>query len=254
MNDICALCKNIDALEKSHIIPNAVFKRVKRSLSGKGILLTGDEQTWIKYSQDSWYEYLLCGECEDKVSKYEKYYFESIRGNNHVSKTENFRGITYSGIDYHKFKLFLTSLLWRAAIAKHDAFVNVILEDEWLEELRSSLVNEIPLGSSKYGCRLSKLCDSTLGFDDKNLEQFIISPIPRIKKRVVVILFIIDGVFIEFYCPFIPYKCIKKPGLFREEKLYRMPFQEINKIPELFNIMAESYSKHKKGMVKFKNR
>ena len=255
MKGICALCNDSGILEKSHIIPNAVFKKIKRTSNGQGIALVDDEHTSVQYSQDSWWEYLLCKKCEGQISMYEKYFFESIRGNNGIKKNQHSLGVTYTGIRYPKFKLFLISLLWRAAVAKHVAFSKVILVDQWLEELRDSINNEKPLGKSKFGCRLYKLADSTAGgFDVKSLEQLVVAPIPRIKKRVISFMFIIDGIVIEYYCPSIPYSDFKKPGVFKNKNVFLMPFQEICKIPEIMNLMVVNYGKNKKGMVKLKNR
>ncbi len=255
MKGICALCNNSRTLEKSHIIPNASFKKIKQSLNGKSIILNDDKYTWIQYSQESWWEYLLCGKCEDKISTYEKYFFESIRGRNGIKKNEHSRGITYTGIDYHKFRLFLVSLLWRAAVAKNSFFSKVILVDKWLEELRNSLNNEKPPGKSKFGCRLYKLYDSTInGFDIKSLEQLVIAPISRIEKRVDCFMFIIEGIVIEYYCPAILYSDFKKPGVFQNNNVYFIPFQEICEIPEIMNLMVVNCRKDQNNMVKFKNR
>jgi len=254
MKGICGLCYNPDVLEKSHIIPNAAFKKIKRSLKGKGIVLVNDEDTYVQYSQESWWEYLLCGECEDKFSKYEKYFFEAIRGRKPIKKNMHSRGVTYTGIDYPKFRIFLASLLWRAAVAKHDRFSKVILKDQWLEELRDSLNNEVPLGKSRFGCRLYKLHDSTVGgFDVKSLKQLVIEPICRIEKRLVSFMFIMEGVAIEYFCPAIPHKDFKTPGIFQDKNIYFMPFQEICKIPEIMDLMVTNYGKNQKGMVEFKN-
>ena len=127
--------------------------------------------------------------------------------------------------------------------------------DQWLEELRNSLNNEKPLGKSKFGCRLYKLYDPTVGgFDIKSLEQLVIAPIPRIKKRVISFMFIMEGIVIEYYCPAIPYSDFKKPGIFQNNNVYFMPFQEICKIPEIMDLMVINYGKDQKDMVKFKNR
>jgi len=147
------------------------------------------------------------------------------------------------------------SLLWRAAVAKHVAFSKVILVDQWLEELRNSISNEKPLGKSKFGCRLYKLSDSSVGgFDVNSLEHLVVAPIPRIRKRVISFMFVIDGIVIEYYCPAIPYNDFKKPGIFKNNNVYLMPFQEIYKIPEIMNLMIVNYGKNQKGMVKLKNR
>ncbi|MFC6669449.1 hypothetical protein [Marinobacterium aestuariivivens] len=75
----CALCLRTRQLEKSHIIPNSAFKPIKRGLNGKVIAVTGDKDTWVKYTNESWWEYLLCSDCEDIFEKYETYSLGILR-------------------------------------------------------------------------------------------------------------------------------------------------------------------------------
>ena len=76
----CRLCLKYKNLMKSHIIPNAVFRRLKKEGDGKLIEINTNPIEKIHYTSDSWWEYLLCDNCEKKISKYESYGLSVIRG------------------------------------------------------------------------------------------------------------------------------------------------------------------------------
>jgi hypothetical protein len=107
----CALCTTEKLLEKSHIIPNTLFKRLKRDNAGKAIVFDDKKNTLIRYESGSWWEYLLCGECEDIISGYEEYSFLALRGKGGIKLNYHQLGLTFHHLNYLKFKLFLTSLL-----------------------------------------------------------------------------------------------------------------------------------------------
>jgi hypothetical protein len=72
-------------------------------------------------------ERLLCTECEQQLSAYEKYAREILMGG--VSFQVQHKGnlLYLSEIDYHRFKLFMLSILWRSSISSHAMFSRVNL-------------------------------------------------------------------------------------------------------------------------------
>ena len=117
---VCALCTQRRDLLLSHVIPNAVFRRIKQE-QGSGQLIHMDDSADapIVRSQDTWVDRLLCAGCEQIVSEYERYGLELLRG--HASRSamlDHADGVTFRGFDYSRFKLFLTSVLWRRGM-KH---------------------------------------------------------------------------------------------------------------------------------------
>ena len=77
----CQLCLQENKLQNSHIIPNAIFKKLFRSNNGKAISLSSNAEQWIEHGSDSWHEELLCRDCEQLLStNYEKYSIELLRG------------------------------------------------------------------------------------------------------------------------------------------------------------------------------
>ena len=106
-------------------------------------------------------EYLLCQQCETKLSEYEKYAKELINEIPNFSRDDNL-GVLYSeNVNYAKFKLFQLSLLWRSAISAHVAFSQIDLGPHE-EKIRRMLDDKNPGKASEYGCMLSLIPNTEL--------------------------------------------------------------------------------------------
>lgn len=246
----CAMCRReAVALKLSHIIPNGVFRRIKQAQgSGQLVLMDDSEATPTTRSQSSWTEDLLCDDCEQRVSRYEKYGLELLREMRNVSSPA---GVTFRSHRYREFKLFLTSLLWRAAVSKQDVFSKVVLPEACEEAARLSLLSGRPLGPLRLGCRISKLIDSSQGertFDATSLAQLVISPIPRVSVQTnhYSVLFVIEGFLIEYFVKAIPFKKAAAPGIHRDSPVLFAPNICIFDIPEIVRIMATALTKEKR--------
>ena len=104
-----------------------------------------------KFAQKGIREYLLCQECETKLSRYERYAAEIIRNipNFLLDSSERF---TYSeDVNYSQFKLFQLSIIWRAGVSKSEMFESVSL-GKHEEKIRKMIDEEKPGKSSDYGC------------------------------------------------------------------------------------------------------
>lgn len=99
----CALCSSKEQLERSHIIPKMVVKKLKETSTG---LIRNTHSPNVTV-QDSEKYPMLCGACEDLFSKYEKY-FSDIMFQPFINKET----IRYE-YDERLF-FFLTSLSWRS--------------------------------------------------------------------------------------------------------------------------------------------
>jgi hypothetical protein len=252
----CQLCRELKELKRSHILPDALFRSIKRQNSGKLISFDDSKDTSVKYSSESWWEYLLCSDCEGIISGYEKFGLEMLRRMPQNMVQSRSRGLTIQNVDYPKFKLFATSLIWRAAVSDHDAFTKVVLPDSLAEEARSSLIFGKPLNSFKLGCKIARLFDETLesegGFSNTDIKQLIISPIPRIRTRYVSFIFVIEGYLLEFFVPAIPFNESTRKGFLKNAKVLYIPNKNIFEIEELVNIMVSGYRKADLGMVTFR--
>lgn len=154
----CKLCKKEEKLCNSHILPEFFYLDLYEEHKHKIIQITKENE---KFLQKGIREYLLCQQCETKLSKYEKYAKELIVEIPNFSR-DNDLGILYSdNVDYHKFKLFQLSLLWRSGISTHKAFAQVNLGPHE-EKIRLMLYTENPGQASDYGCLMSVILETEL--------------------------------------------------------------------------------------------
>lgn len=98
----CALCKKYGNLQKSHIIPKFIGRNLKKSSATQKMVKISNP---YKPVQDIEKEYLLCKECEEKFSLYEKWFSE------HIFYPEQ-QGVDFILIDKRLF-YFITSVNWR---------------------------------------------------------------------------------------------------------------------------------------------
>lgn len=100
---MCSLCNQNKDLKKSHIIPNFVGKWFKEN-SATGFMVKAENAS--ERVQGLPTSNLLCDECEEKFSTFEKYFSEKIFYPFHEQKIRSF--------DYDcNLELFLISVSWR---------------------------------------------------------------------------------------------------------------------------------------------
>ncbi len=201
---ICRLCLQERELMNSHIIPEFMYKNIydsKHDKYGKHIYYTIDTNNSAKKEQKGSREHLLCEDCEQKLSKYEKYANETIYAPNKkcvvklINKTKlNELPATmvnnWIGFDYVKFKIFLNSLLWRLLISKNPKIH--IDNTDAIEKLRQSILEENPLDCDEFGCIVNCCVDS------KNVIMRPKNKTTDINGNEIICVFI-DGFLYEFY-------------------------------------------------------
>jgi len=74
------------------------------------------------------------------------------------------------GVDYHKFKLFQLSILWRAGVSKNEMFKQVSLHRHE-QIVRQRLALSDPGNPREYGCLMFALIN-----DGRPVEDFILEP------------------------------------------------------------------------------
>lgn len=106
---VCPLCGKNGELAESHILPKWTIRRaLAGSVTGK--LREGDNVN--KRVQDGEKLFLLCDECEGKLSKLEGAATKAFDGGN----------VTYGSAYDKDFALFLTSIVWRIGIVRAAEF------------------------------------------------------------------------------------------------------------------------------------
>ena len=147
-SNTCRLCLSISELRESHIIPSCIFKLIRdKKLNHRFYQLFNRQNQEI---QDGPKEFLLCCNCELKISLYEKYFKEVIHFNKHgTKKIHDEKVFVIENLDYKRIKLFFLSLLWRMSISSKPEFENVCIGDNE-EIMRKMIINEDPGNSSKF--------------------------------------------------------------------------------------------------------
>ncbi len=244
----CKLCLYERPLRKSHVIPNATFRALKRRYSGKGVTFSDAQYSWVTHSIESWWEHLLCEDCERLISRSEKPLIEMLRGRPKGMGVQTTHGMTFSGFDYSRAKLFFTSLLWRAHVASIEPYQKVSLPSNVAERARVSLLNDVPLNPMQLACCVSQLVDPNPdGFNSKQLSEFIASPFRRRAGRMISYVFTFEGYIAEFFVPKLPFTKREAPGLLKRRRIWAIPAQYVFEVEEILGLLVAGYAASVEG-------
>ncbi len=151
----CKLCKKKSDLKNSHIIPEFIYKCLYDE-KHRFHELSDDVNKKNKMPQKGLREKLLCIECEQHLSKYERYASLILNGGYSLTVRNEGRLIHLGNIEYSKFKLFALSVLWRAGVSNLGFFDQVKLGAHE-EKLRLMILNNDPSTEYKYPFILSPI-------------------------------------------------------------------------------------------------
>jgi len=165
----CKLCLQKKQLQNSHIVPEFFYKPCydeKHRIYAR----IGSKLADIPPLQKGLRERLLCRDCEQKLSPYEKYNREVLYGGVEITVSQKGGRIEITGLDYNRIRVFQLSLLWRMSIATHQFWRSVGL-GKHEERVRKMVLNEDPGEPHQYGV----YCIAPL-FDGQLLTDFILEP------------------------------------------------------------------------------
>jgi hypothetical protein len=146
----CRLCGQQRELRNSHILPEFLYEELYDS-KHRALRVDSLDPQRPKTLQKGLRESLLCDDCEQQFSRYERYAAPVIRKIPNLRPSPDPRFLQPLNVDYEPFKLFQMSLLWRACVSRLDMFAEV--EIGGLEgRLHQMLVNERPGLSHNFGC------------------------------------------------------------------------------------------------------
>lgn len=137
---ICALCRKEKQLELSHIIPNFVSRRIIKK-SPTGFMRNPNDPD--KRLQDGSKLYLLCGECEDRFSRWETAFANKVfhpYKNNKLNDFEYKDWLSKFIISINWRTLYLDILDWSKSGGIHIDDFNCLIESEQI--LRQYLLEE----------------------------------------------------------------------------------------------------------------
>ena len=149
MESLCALCNKRSELLRSHVIPEFLFRPLYDEKHRYSVLSVEIETQ--RFAQRGLTERLLCWECEQRLSRYEKYAAEFMTGRLGHRFVRQGSKLAIKGLDYHKFKLFLMSVLWRASVSRL-AFFRLVSLGPREQLLRQFLLADDPGMPDEFGC------------------------------------------------------------------------------------------------------
>lgn len=249
----CQLCDKIKDLCDSHSIPDSALKYLFRRSSGKAISLIGDDETAIQYTQESWDVPLLCKSCEENLNEsYDLYGLLVLRGNACEVKKTSY-GVTFTGIDKNRFRMFILSTIWRISISPHKCYGNIELPNELEEELKNGIVTQRQAKKSLFHVALYRMTDSSgvQGFSNEELRGLVCAPFARQFPNLFSMCFVMLGFFVEVFVGKMPKKFRSKPGILNGSSgIFMAPHIELLDIPELVNVLGKCLEKHEQGNTK----
>ena len=124
-DEICRLCSALGPVRNSHVIPEWAYGPVYDTKHRAAALDL--RRASIPYAQKGIRERLLCGTCEQEFGRWEdtfqRFWKPAILFAAPITEPH----LCISGLPYDAFKLFHLSVLWRAGIAKSEAFALIKL-------------------------------------------------------------------------------------------------------------------------------
>ncbi|MBC7876992.1 MAG: hypothetical protein H7Y59_07450 [Anaerolineales bacterium] len=167
--DLCRLCKREAELRYSHILPEFLYSPLYDELH-RTMLVSSNQKE--KFIQKGVREYLLCQECETKLSRYEGYAVKVIQNIPNFGEDSSGYFVFSDNIDYNLFKLFQLSILWRGSVSSNQMFANVNL-GKHEEKIRVMLDQENPGKTSNYGCFMVRIPEP------QKIHRIIMPPMPE---------------------------------------------------------------------------
>jgi hypothetical protein len=144
-------------------------------------------------------EYLLCHECEQKISTLEDYVKKFFYGKSHPIRLQlPLKEDSFFKADYRKIKLFQLSILWRAEVAKGSFFSMVQFSEKYREELRQMLLAGDPGSEDRYPCGMAQLTlspqmNALLAQHGGTLEAMLFAPVAHNHGSWISFTFIMGG-------------------------------------------------------------
>lgn len=124
---VCRLCGDAAILRQSHILPEFVYELTYEG--NRALSVAADGTGKMNTVQQGIWEWLLCDRCEVHFSRFESHAADVIREIAPRLRGTRAGDVVTVRADYRTFKLFLLSILWRAAVSKAPNFRAVDLHE-----------------------------------------------------------------------------------------------------------------------------
>ena len=148
----CKLCRQAAVLVDSHVVPKALHDDIR--IPEDELKLYATDQPHSKRSRTGVYGQFLCMGCEDSFAAYDQYGVEFVRNHKNGKNGQPLWGSFSSGfvasVDYAKFKLWVLSILWRAAACNHQYYRAITLNKQRDQRLAGSIRRRTPGASNHF--------------------------------------------------------------------------------------------------------
>ncbi len=120
-----------------------------------------------------WYQKLLCQRCEIHFSQFDEYGTTFIKSVNSWQEVESTQVKCFEvfDYDYSMLKLFVLSILWRAAVAQREPFTDFSILPARVARLQEMLQAKNPGASNEFPLAIFKYAD-----DGRHLNKIVKSP------------------------------------------------------------------------------
>lgn len=154
----CQMCNKDKKLICSHIIPESFYRSAYPENNG---LMVSRGKHAKRLPVGIYDKEIICAECEKIFSSWDDYgnkFFSDILMNPQrtVTKNGNDKALVFGGIKILELKLFLMSVLWRAAIC-NQSFFNQISLGTFKDNLREKILNSNPGDIDDFSIIIFKL-------------------------------------------------------------------------------------------------
>jgi hypothetical protein len=236
----CALCRTTGELKRSHIIPNSFFKAMKKD--GKLVRFDFDEQSPVRLSIESWWEYLLCAECEARLSVLETKWVPKLRqaGEALVQARKSSQIVDF---DYPSLRSYLLSILWRAAASRLKAFEHVLLTRFDQEQLRAALLSGSTASTEDWSIRIARIVDSR---NVLRMDQLALQPVRNAEMNSMGFRFIFGGLVIDFFLK----RGLRSKNFIRPGSVHQLNSVPMTEVPQVMAAGVVAIDKNKRGLDK----
>jgi hypothetical protein len=165
----CALCEQPRRLCLSHVIPEFMYASLYDE-KHRFWQLSSLPHRRNRQLQKGFRERLLCGDCEQRFGRWERYARDVFFGGAATQPVQTETGLLFSGLEYKRLKLFLLSLIWRLGVTSVHQLRGISL-GPYEEVLRSRLLAEDPGAYTSFPALVTALT-----FNRKHISDLIVPP------------------------------------------------------------------------------
>ena len=248
------MCNNWSTLQKSHAIPDSLFRRLFAQGSGSAIALDNDPDSRIQRSQDSWDEPLLCSGCESQLNTQYDTYGDRFSKGLGIAVSQRGTVVQISNVDVQRLRMYFVSVLWRMAESSHENYQYVILTRQQRETIAICLRENTSVSERILSVRLHQLVDSSGSdaFAQDGIDGLIVSPWCDVAERteVVTFQFFHTGYLVSVRFPGLSISHRRKQGVLAGNLgVLMVPQIDLSAIPKLMNVLMINIGKHDQGLV-----